>query len=128
MRKTKTPPPLVLIVDDERSWRVGLRRKLVSDCGVQVVEASSALEALTKLVNGLADDVAVIVSDERMPGGHGSGLLEAVGTRWPRIKRVLVTGWTDGDLVAESPFLVLDKALSLDAIVAYVCDLACEAA
>jgi DNA-binding NarL/FixJ family response regulator len=128
-RAKKNPPPQVLLVDDAASFRLSLRRVLVSECSAAVVEAKSALDALTKLVNGLADTVDIVVADERMPrGGEGSVLLEAIGERWPHIKRLMVTAFSDGELVANSPWLVLDKALDLGTIASYICDSVGEAA
>jgi DNA-binding NtrC family response regulator len=120
---------LVLLVDDTASFRLSLRRRLVTDCGASVVEAKNALDALTKLANGLHETIDIVVADERMPrGGEGSMLLEAIGERWPHLKRLMVTAFSDGELVANSPWLVLDKALDLGTIASYICDSVGEAA
>lgn len=56
-----------------------------------------------------------------MQGMWGSELLDYVGRRWPHIKRVLLSAFTTGEMVAESPYLVLDKALDARVVADHVC-------
>ena len=39
--------------------------------------------------------VAVVLSDQKMPGSSGLELLRSVATRYPRTARILLTGWPE---------------------------------
>jgi DNA-binding NtrC family response regulator len=56
---------------------------------LRLVEAADAQAALSVLE---AQDVAVLISDETMPGMNGVTLLGVVRERWPKVARVLFTG------------------------------------
>jgi CheY-like chemotaxis protein len=88
-----TALPNVLLVDDERLITValaaGLRRRF------DVLTATSGREALDLLSTG--PEVAVVVSDMRMPAMSGAQLLGEVRRGWPRTVRMLLTGFTDLD-------------------------------
>ena len=80
--------PVVLFVDDEKGvtdgFRANMRRQPFS-----VVTANSAAEALEILGERHID---VVVSDEQMPGMHGSALLAEVRRTWPDVMRIILTG------------------------------------
>ncbi len=86
--------PAVLVVDDEESVRRSLTR-LLRRRGMDVTECASASEALGRLEAGLSP--AVVLSDLKMPEMDGVRFLRAVRERWPRIRRVLVTGFSQPD-------------------------------
>jgi DNA-binding NtrC family response regulator len=75
-------------VDDEPAVTAALKRVLRRQPW-RVLEASSGEEALAILAN---EDVAVIVSDERMPGMSGSELLARVRRVCPGTARMILTG------------------------------------
>jgi len=80
--------PKLLIVDDEPDMldfleRV-LRRRFV------VSRATSAEEALALLEAG---DFEVLITDQKMPRVSGLDLLERIGRRYPRLVRVLISGF-----------------------------------
>lgn len=106
-----TPPaaPVVLLVDDLLQYRGVLARVLRVDRGLEVLECSSGLAALTILSSCSVD---LVVADECMPQMTGSTLLHVVGQRWPKTRRLLVSAYTTGELVAGSPYRVIDKALA----------------
>jgi diguanylate cyclase (GGDEF)-like protein len=85
----------VLAVDDEpmnlELLERSLRRKY------EVVSATSPERALEIL--GAEDDLAVIVSDYRMPGMNGAELLARTVSTHPDAKRVVITGYADADNV-----------------------------
>lgn len=80
--------PTVLLVDDEedllRSAKVALRRQ-----PFDVVTATSAAAGFEVLAER---DVAVVVSDERMPGMAGSHFLTRVRETHPEVERIILTG------------------------------------
>jgi CheY-like chemotaxis protein len=78
----------VLCVDDEPRVLEGLRLHLRKDYDVHC--AVSGPEALQKLRE--LKQVAVIVSDMRMPGMDGATLLHQVMQHFPAVTRILLTG------------------------------------
>lgn len=84
--------PLVLYVDDERGNRVVFEQSLTAE--FNVMTAASAAEALEILEK---HEVAVIVSDMRMPTMSGDDLLRIVKERFPQIIRMVVTAYADVD-------------------------------
>src|SRR3712207_8610989 len=47
-------------------------------------------------------EVAVILTDERMPGMRGVDLLACVVDRWPDVVRVIVSAYSDADRLLRS--------------------------
>jgi two-component system sensor histidine kinase/response regulator len=91
----QSPPrsgPLVLYVDDERGNRVVFEQLLAKDFNIKV--ASDPNEALAILA---ASDVAVLVTDMRMPVMTGDELLRIVKEKWPQTIRMVVTAFDDVD-------------------------------
>jgi two-component system response regulator PhcR len=84
--------PLVLYVDDERGNRVVFEQSLNSE--FNLLTAQNAAEALDVLAR---TDVAVIVSDVRMPSMTGDELLRIVKERYPQVIRMVVTAYADVD-------------------------------
>jgi len=82
--------PLVLYVDDDRMNRVVFEAQLNSEFNLITTEhAAEALELLQ------IHDIAVIVSDMRMPAMTGDELLRIVKERYPQIIRMVVTAYAD---------------------------------
>ena len=82
--------PLVLYVDDERGNRVVFEQSLNTEFHVMTAQgASEALEVLDQ------HEVAVIVSDIRMPSMTGEELLRIVKERYPQVIRMVVTAYAD---------------------------------
>jgi YesN/AraC family two-component response regulator len=71
----------VLVVDDERSIQVGLRGLLAKE-GHEVATAGSGEEALRLLDSEPFD---LVLTDLRMPGLDGMGLLKKVQERHPLV-------------------------------------------
>jgi response regulator RpfG family c-di-GMP phosphodiesterase len=114
MNSTQLPRPAsdirtVLLVDDELSIRSMFRRRLERRTSIRVLDCPSALAALTLLESHVVD---LVVSDLQMAGMRGDVFLTEVGRRWPQTRRMLLTAFTDGELVASADFLVFDKTLS----------------
>ena len=82
--------PLVLYVDDEKGNRVVFEQSLTSE--FYLMTAASAKEALELLE---IHQVAVIVSDMRMPAMSGDELLRVVKERFPQVIRMVVTAYAD---------------------------------
>lgn len=85
--------PRILVVDDEPSILSSLRRLLRSR-GFEVLTAESATAGLEVLEREAID---AVISDMRMPEMTGAEFLEQVFLRWPNVKRILLTGYSDVD-------------------------------
>jgi DNA-binding NarL/FixJ family response regulator len=89
----------LLIVDDHEMVREGLKAMLVSEPDFEIVgEAANAEQALF-LVERLRPDI--ILLDVRLPGVSGVALCRRVCERYPEIGVIIVTTYTDENLVAE---------------------------
>jgi two-component system, probable response regulator PhcQ len=82
----------VLYVDDE-AQALKLFSKLFGN-RFSVATAGSVDEAMTYLAEH-ADEVGVLLTDQRMPGKVGTNLLEHCRHRYPNIVRVLTTAYSD---------------------------------
>ena len=113
--------PVILIVDDEEENLDLLERTLMFD--YEVHRASSGEEALA-LVEKLPK-LAMIITDQRMPGMTGTELLvKAAGKRAEAI-RMIVTGYTSPDDLIEAinssnVYRFLTKPWDVDELLAIV--------
>lgn len=82
----------ILLVDDEQSVRMPLRRALELD-GHEVIEAGDGAEGLTRLSD--EEEVALLISDIRMPIMDGIALTLAVAAERPGFPIVLMTGYAE---------------------------------
>ena len=89
--------PVLLYVDDEPQNLVVFEAALPEDW--QVHTFTSAAQALEKID---ALQPQVIVSDQRMPGMSGVQFLEIAKKIVPHAVRIIVTGYSDEDLIVES--------------------------
>ena len=84
--------PYVLYVDDEKANRVVFEQSLVSDFRIlTAADGPTALQLLDQ------HEIAVVVTDMRMPHMNGEDLLRVVKERWPHIIRIVVTAYSDID-------------------------------
>ncbi len=84
----------VVVVDDEPNILQALKRCFRRE-PFQIVSAGSGAEGL-KLIEGIPD-IAVIISDQRMPEMNGSEFLARSRERAPDAIRILLTGYSDMD-------------------------------
>ncbi|MFN2595979.1 MAG: response regulator [Pyrinomonadaceae bacterium] len=87
----------IMIVDDEPANLRLLERLFRRD--YQVLLASSGEEALKMLA---VHDVALLVTDQRMPGMTGIELLKRTAEFRPQMVRVILTGYTDVGALVEA--------------------------
>ncbi len=83
-------PPCILVIDDEPEITASVSALL--DGEYRVITAGSADEALALLKQ---NSVAVILTDQRMPGGAGTELLARSLDIAPEASRILFTGYSD---------------------------------
>ena len=89
----------LLVVDDDPQVLAAVRRDLRSRYGKQytIVSAASGEEALAtvKELKSRGDALAMIVSDQRMPGMLGTEVLARARDTYPLARRVLLTAYSD---------------------------------
>lgn len=85
-------PRTVLVVDDEAHILRAISRLLSNSDQYDVITASSGDEAVERLAD---HEVAVILSDQRMPGMTGAELLAFTANTYPKIARIMITGNND---------------------------------
>jgi two-component system, probable response regulator PhcQ len=89
----------VLYVDDE-TQSLSLFRQAFED-EFRIYTADSAAAGL-KMLEAHADDIGVLMTDQRMPGEKGVWLLERARLLRPRILRILATAYTDMDAAIQA--------------------------
>src|SRR5215204_7114535 len=89
------PKPVVLLVDDEAEICNVLELGLKDYCDVE--SARSAEEAELMMATRRYD---VIVCDHLMPDEEGVSFLTRAMTLFPKVKRILMTGYTNPELLA----------------------------
>jgi len=106
--------PVILVVDDDKNTRDGLQRALQRHYAV--VTAESADAALAVLGGGTAVDV--MLSDMRMPGTDGLGLLRRVSAQYPQTVCILLTAYgsveTAVEAMKQGAYDFLTKPINLD--------------
>jgi CheY-like chemotaxis protein len=114
LESTQSAPPSkvrrALVVDDEDLVRITVA-DMIAELGFEVVEGSSAEEALERLADGQTFDV--LVTDHLMPGLSGAALAYEVRQRWPQIRTVIISGYADADGVGPD-LLRLNKPFRQD--------------
>lgn len=89
--------PIIIYVDDEPMNLTVLEAALPSDWEIHTFDSPlKALEAVSKL------EPWVVISDQKMPGMNGVSFLEIIKKTNPEALRVIVTGFSDEDLVVDS--------------------------
>ena len=110
--ETQSTVRTILIADDERDT-VDTTAIMLESCGYEVLRAYSAREALTSLDDH--PEIALLVSDIRMPEVDGFDLLRVVRYRYGSLPVVLMTGLpvTDDDIVPVGA-AILTKPFTFD--------------
>ena len=88
----------LLVVDDEANIRSSLTRLLRQE-GYRILSASSGAGGLELLA---ANDVGVIVSDQRMPEMTGVEFLKKAKQLYPETIRLVLSGYTDLNTVTDA--------------------------
>jgi CheY-like chemotaxis protein len=121
--------PQVLLVDDDRAFRVAIQRYLVR-AGYDVVAVDSGEEALDTMRNG--KQFAAVLTDLRMPGIHGSTLIRAVRNLDEHVAIIVLTGDLNAELerslVEKGAFRCFEKTEDIEILIQAVRDAALESA
>lgn len=99
--------PRVLVVDDSQAMRLTLAW-LLTDLGMEVVEADNGLEALRHLGEAPFD---IAFFDWYMPGLDGLALVQAVRSRpeLAGLRVIMVTSETEDQLIASAMAVGVDE-------------------
>ena len=98
MNSQQNPKLKILIVDDEPDNLDLLYRTFHRDYKVLRAESGpAALEILAK-----QGEVAVIISDQRMPKMSGTEFLSLTAAKYPDVIRIILTGYTDVEDLVEA--------------------------
>ncbi|MBX3739904.1 MAG: response regulator [Akkermansiaceae bacterium] len=84
----------ILFVDDEATTRKYFRRLFGEK--FRILEAEDGVEALA-VFKQHADEIGVIVTDQRMPNETGVGFLSKIADKYPDIIKILSTAYSDID-------------------------------
>jgi signal transduction histidine kinase/class 3 adenylate cyclase/response regulator of citrate/malate metabolism len=98
MKSQETSKPKLLVVDDEPDNLDLLYRTFHRE--YKVLRADNGPAALEILAH--EGDVAVIISDQRMPLMSGTEFLSLTATQYPDIIRIILTGYTDVEDLVEA--------------------------
>jgi thioredoxin reductase (NADPH) len=98
--------PVILVVDDDPQVLAAVRRDLRGRYRDQymVLSASSGQEALETVreLKSRGDALAIVISDQRMPGMLGHELLAGTRELYPMARRVLLTAYSDIDAAVKA--------------------------
>lgn len=89
----------ILLIDDEINF-LKLLNSVLSERGYLTILASSGKEALEKLKK--ENNIAVILSDHRMPGMNGVELLEKAKELAPLTPRIIMTAYQNAEMMEDS--------------------------
>jgi DNA-binding NarL/FixJ family response regulator len=92
-------PIRLLIVDDHEMVREGLIAMLQPEPDLEVVGQTGCGEAVAELVERARPDVVLL--DARLPDVSGVEVCRRLGRSHPAVPVVILTTYTDGDLVQE---------------------------
>ncbi|MBD2437641.1 response regulator [Nostoc sp. FACHB-110] len=98
MKSQVNSKPKILVVDDEPDNLDLLYRTFYRD--YKVLRATSGPAALDLLAQ--EGEIAVIISDQRMPIMSGTEFLSLTATQYPDIIRIILTGYTDVEDLVEA--------------------------
>ncbi|HSU32667.1 MAG TPA: response regulator, partial [Bryobacteraceae bacterium] len=109
--------PVLLVVDDDAQVLAAVRRDLRSRYreSYTVISTSSGNEALATIreLKARGDSLAIVISDQRMPGIQGTDVLAQSRNVYPLARRVMLTAYSDIDAAIKAINLAhLDHYLS----------------
>ena len=98
---TTVNKPVLLVVDDDAQVLAAVRRDLRGRYreSYTVISASSGEEALATIreLKARGDSLAIVISDQRMPGMQGTEVLAQSREVYPLARRVMLTAYSDID-------------------------------
>ncbi len=109
-QSTNSSKTVLVVEDDERVLAITLKR--LDHLGYRTIAAESGKQALDVLLEGR--EVDLVFSDMVMPGGMSGGeLLDEVKTRFPHIKTLITSGYSEDGLIPNHGARWLRKPYSI---------------
>jgi DNA-binding NtrC family response regulator len=106
----------IICVDDERSILAALQQQMMREYANEFILefAESGEEALELCEDFIAREIAValVVTDEMMPGIKGHELITSLALLSPDTTCILLTGYTDSDVINSITSANLAKCLA----------------
>ncbi|HEY2703722.1 MAG TPA: response regulator transcription factor [Candidatus Dormibacteraeota bacterium] len=90
----------IALIDDHEMVREGLRAMLQAEDDFEIVAESRSADDLGDLVERTRPDI--ILLDVRLPGIGGAEACRRLTRRHPEVKTIMLTVYTDDDLVVEA--------------------------
>jgi CheY-like chemotaxis protein len=113
--RARRPATILLVEDEPRVQRVVQR--MLEHLGYGVRAAASAVEAL-RIATAMPQPPDVVLTDVIMPGESGLTLGEQLAERWPGIKVLYMSGYTDDEIhrrgLLGPEMVLLEKPLTLE--------------
>jgi PAS domain S-box-containing protein len=110
----------ILVVEDNADVR-DVTATLLEQLGYRVLRAQNAADALAQLQSG--PEVHLVFSDIVMPNGmNGIHLAQEVNERYPSLRVLLTTGYSEVTAAGESRFAILRKPFALSELARAVRD------
>ncbi|MFM0012123.1 hybrid sensor histidine kinase/response regulator [Paraburkholderia sediminicola] len=118
MSDTMQPPFSVLFVDDDEMSRNHFARVIRKEYCVHVAQG---VDEAMAMLSEYGAEIAVLVTDFRMPKRDGDDLLRQVAREYPQIVRILVTAYADKDMLLQTVntgdvFRILEKPLRAETV------------
>ncbi|CAE6821766.1 Adaptive-response sensory-kinase SasA [Paraburkholderia aspalathi] len=118
MSDTMQPPFSVLFVDDDEMSRNHFARAIRKEYCVHVAQG---VDEAMAMLSEYGAEIAVLVTDFRMPKRDGDDLLRQVAREYPQIVRILVTAYADKDMLLQTVntgdvFRILEKPLRAETV------------
>ncbi len=102
MAHDPTAVPTILVVEDDARSRAVIASMLEAT-GYRVLTAGDAIDALTAF-SSAGPEIDIVLSDVQMPGMNGPDLLACLRSRKPKLRTLLMSGFTEG-LQVTTPIL-----------------------
>jgi two-component system response regulator YesN len=92
-----------MIVDDERLIRQGLRKVIPwKDLGFRVVAEANSGKAALEMAMTRGKEPQVILTDIKMPDMNGLELISRLHSRFPKLRSVVISGYSDFKYAVEA--------------------------
>ena len=108
MAKPSQPRETILLAEDESLVRRVVAR-ILERAGYRVFSVANGQEALA-ICDGIEGGIDVLVSDVVMPGIGGKELATRMLAKWPDLKVLFMTGYTDDEILRKG---ILDQSRAL---------------
>ncbi|WP_158224647.1 response regulator [Agaribacterium haliotis] len=92
LSSNEVPSKLGLLLVDDEEFNLKALKRILRDQGFNIFCARDGLAALELMER---EQIAIIISDMRMPNMSGDDLLIKIDERWPETLKIVLTGYTD---------------------------------